>query len=91
MDFMKGWRLRVHGTASVDPADPLVAALAGAVYGVRIGVAHVVASPRFAVQELRIGAAAHLDRDQIAALSGVTLGDRLLAQWQGGRGHWPVR
>lgn len=56
-----------------------LAALGGAVYAGRIGVAHVVASPRFALRELRVGAATHLDRDHIVALSGVTLGDRLLA------------
>ncbi|HEY4185835.1 MAG TPA: FtsQ-type POTRA domain-containing protein [Polyangia bacterium] len=56
-----------------------VAALAGAVYGVRIAVAHIVASPRFALRELRVGAATHLDREQIVALSGVNAGDRLLA------------
>jgi cell division septal protein FtsQ len=56
-----------------------LAALGGAVYAGRIGVAHVVASPRFAVRELRVGATTHLDREQLVALTGVAPGDRLLA------------
>jgi cell division septal protein FtsQ len=54
-------------------------ALAGAVYAGRLGMARVVASPRFALQQMRIGPATHLGRDQIVALAGVAAGDRLLA------------
>lgn len=56
-----------------------VAALAGAAYGLRLGAARVVASPRFALHELRVTPSAHLDRDQLVALAGVNDGDPLLA------------
>jgi cell division protein FtsQ len=41
-------------------------------------VRHVIASPRFAVRELRITATTHVTADEIAALAGVEIGDRLL-------------
>jgi len=56
-----------------------LAALAGAVYAGRLVVQHVVASPRFALAELRIGPTTHVDRAELVARAGVTLGDRLLA------------
>jgi cell division protein FtsQ len=54
-------------------------ALAGVLWLGRLGVQHVVASPRFALREIRVGPAEHLGRDQIVAAAGVTLGDRLLS------------
>jgi cell division protein FtsQ len=41
-------------------------------------VRHVIASPRFAVQELRIAATTHVPADEIEELAGVEIGDRLL-------------
>jgi len=42
-------------------------------------VRHVVASPRFALREIRADATLHVARDEILSLSGAELGDRLLA------------
>jgi cell division septal protein FtsQ len=53
--------------------------LAGALAGGRQLVRHVVASPRFALRELRATATPHVARDEILALAGAELGDRLLA------------
>jgi cell division septal protein FtsQ len=55
-----------------------VGALGGVLYLGRLGVAHVVASPRFALRQLRIDPSTHLTREQIAALTGVSTGDRLI-------------
>jgi cell division protein FtsQ len=41
-------------------------------------VRHVIASPRFAVREIRIDATTHVTADEIAALAGVEVGDKLL-------------
>jgi cell division protein FtsQ len=41
-------------------------------------VRHVIASPRFAVQELRIAATTHVPAEEIEELAGVEIGDRLL-------------
>jgi cell division protein FtsQ len=54
-------------------------ALAGVLWLGRLGVQHVVASPRFALREIRVGPAEHLGRDQIVAAAGVTPGDHLLS------------
>jgi cell division septal protein FtsQ len=56
-----------------------LAVLAGAVVGGRQLVRHVVASPRFALREIRADSTLHVERDDIVALAGVALGDRLLA------------
>jgi cell division protein FtsQ len=56
-----------------------LAVLAGAVVGGRQLVRHVVASPRFALREIRADSTLHVERDDIVALAGVELGDRLLA------------
>ncbi len=56
-----------------------LACLAGAVLGGRQLVLHVVASPRFALREVRADATLHVSRDEILALAGAELGDRLLA------------
>lgn len=53
-------------------------ALAGALWLGRLGVQHVVASPRFALQQLRVDPTQHLTREQVVALTGVATGDRLL-------------
>jgi len=41
-------------------------------------VRQVIASPRFAVQELRVSATTHVPAEEIEALSGVAIGDQLL-------------
>jgi len=57
-----------------------VLGLAGAsAWGGREIVRHVMASPRFAVREIRVGRTVHVSADEIAELSGVAIGDRLLA------------
>jgi cell division protein FtsQ len=55
-----------------------VAILAGALFAGRLGVTHVVASPRFSLREIRVGPTTHVSRDDIVARSGVSLGSRLL-------------
>jgi cell division protein FtsQ len=56
-----------------------LACLAGAVVGGRHLIGHVVASPRFALREIRADATLHVSRDEIVALAAVGPGDRLLA------------
>jgi len=56
-----------------------VAFLAAAVWGGQRLVRHVIASPRFAVREVRVGPAAHVREEEVAALAGVSPGDALLA------------
>jgi len=41
-------------------------------------VRHVIASPRFAVQEIRVSATAHVTAEEIEELAGVAVGDQLL-------------
>jgi cell division protein FtsQ len=41
-------------------------------------VRHVIASPRFAVRELRIAATTHVSAEELQSLAGVEIGDRLL-------------
>jgi cell division protein FtsQ len=53
--------------------------VAGAGWGGRLGYEHVMASPRFAVSEISVPSTTRLPRDEILALAGVKLGDRLLA------------
>jgi cell division septal protein FtsQ len=67
-------RLEVVGKVLVT-----LACLAGAVLGGRQLVRHVVASPRFALRELRADATLHVSREEIVALAGAEPGDRLLA------------
>ena len=57
----------------------VVAFVAGAVWAGRQIVRHVIASPRFAVREIEVGAATHVSGDEIRQLTGVAVGDRLLA------------
>lgn len=68
-----GRKLVVAGKAAAVIAVVCLSLLAG-----RQVVRHVVASPRFAVREIRIGAATHLSADEIQALAGVEVGDKLL-------------
>lgn len=46
VDFETGTRLRVHGTTSLDPEDPLLASFAGAIMVMRIRVGSVFANCR---------------------------------------------
>jgi cell division protein FtsQ len=57
----------------------LLAVLAGAGWSGRWAIHAIVNSPRFQVKEIEITAAQHTRRDQLLALAGVTIGDRLLA------------
>ena len=67
-------RLALLGKALV-----VVAFVAGAVWAGRQIVRHVIASPRFAVRQIQVGASTHLSGDEIRQLAGVEVGDRLLA------------
>jgi cell division protein FtsQ len=57
----------------------VLAALAGAIWGGRWAIQHVVDSPRFQVKEIDLAAAQHAKREELLALAGVAVGDRLLA------------
>lgn len=57
----------------------VVAFLGGAALAGRQAIRHVIASPRFAVRDIRVGPTAHVSADDLRALAGVHLGDRLLA------------
>jgi cell division septal protein FtsQ len=52
---------------------------AAIVWGGRLAVRHVMASPRFAVREIQVTIAAHISRDEVLELAEVEEGDRLLA------------
>jgi hypothetical protein len=57
-----------------------VGALVGAIYLGRLAIAHVVASPRFAVRAIRISPTSrHVPREEILRRAEIQLGDRLLA------------
>jgi len=68
-----GRKLVVTGKVIVVMAVVALSVLAG-----RQVVRHVIASPRFAVKELRIAATTHVTAEEIQELAGVELGDRLL-------------
>lgn len=53
-----------------------VAAIA---WGGRLGVLHVLSSPRFALRDVQVDPTEHVGRDELVALAGVAEGDRLLA------------
>ena len=57
----------------------VLAVLAGAGWGGRWAVRHVVDSPRFQVKQIDIATTQHVRREELLALAGVTLGDRLLS------------
>jgi len=65
--------------ALIGKALVVVAFVVGAVYAGRQLVRHVIASPRFAVRRIQIGPSVRVSGDEIRELSGVHLGDRLLA------------
>ncbi len=69
-----GKRLVVLGKVVAVLAFLAVSGLAG-----REVIRQVVASPRFAVREIRVAPTAHVSMEDIQALSGVAPGDRLLA------------
>jgi cell division protein FtsQ len=69
-----GRRLLVVGKALA-----VLASIIGVVLAGRQVVRHVIASPRFAVRELRIAPTTHVTEDEVRALLGVRLGDPLLA------------
>lgn len=56
-----------------------VAVLAGVAWAGEQAVRHVVASPRFALREVRIGATERVARDDVLVLAGVAEGDKLLS------------
>ena len=68
-----GRKLLVAGKVLVVIAVVGLSVLAG-----RQLVRQVIASPRFAVQEVRVAATTHVSADEIQELAGVELGDRLL-------------
>ena len=72
-------RAAARKLALIGKALLVVAFVVGAVYAGRQVVRHVIASPRFAVRGIQIGPSARVSDDEIRELSGVHLGDRLLA------------
>jgi cell division protein FtsQ len=69
-----GRRLLVAGKALA-----VLAMVAGAALAGRELIRHVIASPRFAVREVRVAHSAHVTTDEVRALAGVRPGDHLLA------------
>jgi hypothetical protein len=57
----------------------VLAFLGGAALAGRQAIRHVIASPRFAVRDIRVGPTAHVSADDLRGLTGIHLGDRLLA------------
>jgi cell division septal protein FtsQ len=55
-----------------------IAVLLAVIWGVRLGVRHVVASPRFQLRSIEFVPTPHLGPAEVAALAGVAIGDRLL-------------
>jgi cell division protein FtsQ len=68
-----GRKLMIAGKALAVIVGVALSVLAG-----RQVVRHVIASPRFAVQEIRVAATSHVPAEEIQELAGVELGDRLL-------------
>lgn len=69
-----GTRLAIFGKALV-----VIACAAAAIWGGRLVARHVIASPRFAVRDVAVGPSTRVSAEEIRALAGVQLGDRLLA------------
>jgi cell division protein FtsQ len=69
-----GRALRVAGRVVL-----LVGLVGGVGWGVKVGHARVVASPRFAVAEVRVAGNQRIPSTELTALSGVAQGDQLLA------------
>ncbi|HXU79994.1 MAG TPA: FtsQ-type POTRA domain-containing protein [Polyangia bacterium] len=79
-DALSGVGRRLLGVLRV--MGKLVLALsitAGILWGGRLAVRHVIASPRFAVREIQVTIGAHVSRDEVLELAEVEEGDRLLA------------
>ena len=74
-----GLRAAATRLALLGKALLVVAFVAGAVWAGRQIVRHVIASPRFAVREIQIGASTHLSGDEIPPAGRRRDGDRLLA------------
>ncbi|HEX3905016.1 MAG TPA: FtsQ-type POTRA domain-containing protein [Polyangia bacterium] len=72
-------RAAARKLALIGKALLVVAFVAGALWAGRQIVRHVIASPRFAVRDVQVGASARVSADEIRALAGVRIGDRLLA------------
>lgn len=69
-----GRRLAMVGKALAVVAFVVASAQVG-----RLVVRRVIASPRFAVQQIAVGPTDHVSADEVTALAGVQLGDKLLA------------
>jgi cell division septal protein FtsQ len=74
-----GLRVVAGRLAFVGRVVAVLAFMAGAVLAGQRVVRHVVASPRFALREIRADSTLHVDRQDIVSLAGVREGDRLLA------------
>ena len=74
-----GLRAAARRLALLGKALVVVAFVAGAAWAGRQIVRHVIASPRFAVRDVQVGASTHVSSDEIRQLAGVQIGDRLLA------------
>ncbi|MEA2696995.1 MAG: cell division protein FtsQ [Myxococcales bacterium] len=57
----------------------LLAVVAGAGWGGALAVRHVINSPRFSLRDIRVGPTSHVRPDELMALTGVRIGDRLLS------------
>ena len=57
----------------------VLAVLGGAGWGGRWAIRHVVDSPRFQVKQIELQNVQHVRREELLALAGVALGDRLLS------------
>jgi len=57
----------------------VLAVLGGAGWGGRWAIRHVVDSPRFQVKQIELQPVQHVRREEILALAGVALGDKLLS------------
>jgi cell division protein FtsQ len=57
----------------------LAAIVVACAWGARLGVQHVVASPRFQLQSIEFSPTPHLGKAEVSALAGVNVGDRLLS------------
>ena len=75
----KSWQagrraLRIAGKVAL-----LAAAVAACLLGARLGLAHVVDSPRFRLEKVEFAPTPHLGPAEVLALAGVSVGDRLLS------------
>jgi cell division protein FtsQ len=75
----RGLQTTVRRGLVVLKAIAAVAVLAGVAWGGEQAVRHVIASPRFAVREVRVGPSQRVRRDEVLALAGIEAGDKLLS------------